>query len=474
MIKNLILLVNLSAVVLFNFLAGETVTLTQNFPDNVEAGSEYTMELTINKGSVSGFAKIQQEVPEGFVVKEIDSQQASFSFSGNTIKLIWMSLPEDEEFTIKYSIMVPGDATDPFTLAGKFSYLDNNERKSASIPEKKVTIGAEEEPIADATPEAKTEQPASSAPTAAASTSDGPAATRVLTDMGNGMQRVDVQLNKPGISGFAKVQEIIPDGMDVTSEKTSDAVFSFVGGKAKFVWMAIPEGESVLVSYMVKLNGVDPSELASIKGEFSYLENNETRKIPVENGVASNTEEPIADATPAPEPEPTPTPQPVAEVTPEPTSEPTPEPTPEPEPVAEVKPEPTPEPEPEPVAEVTPEPEPEPEPVASNFGNNNASASSSDSKVNYKVQICAGHATVKRDHFETAYKFSEEYIFRENHEGWIKYTIGSFEAYKIARDRRNEVTGKYNFPGPFVTAYNQGERITVQEALMLSNQKWVQ
>ena len=62
----------------------------------------------------------------------------------------------------------------------------------------------------------------------------------------------------------------------------------------------------------------------------------------------------------------------------------------------------------------------------------------------------------------------------ERHEGWIKYTTGRYGAYQEARDQRQAyVSGGHNFPGPFVAAYNNGDRITVQEALMLSQQRWV-
>ena len=94
--------------------------------------------------------------------------------------------------------------------------------------------------------------------------------------------------------------------------------------------------------------------------------------------------------------------------------------------------------------------------------------------ISYRVQISASHKQVNANtHFNSAYKFSEEKVYVENHEGWIKYVVGSHDIYKSARDRRNQLTANYTFPGPFVTAYNEGERVTVQEALMISNQKWL-
>ena len=52
---------------------------------------------------------------------------------------------------------------------------------------------------------------------------------------------------------------------------------------------------------------------------------------------------------------------------------------------------------------------------------------------------------------------------------------GRYGNYKEARDQRQAfVQAGHNFPGPFVTAYNNGDRITVQEALLISNQKWIQ
>ena len=50
--------------------------------------------------------------------------------------------------------------------------------------------------------------------------------------------------------------------------------------------------------------------------------------------------------------------------------------------------------------------------------------------------------------------------------------VGNHSEYKKARDSRNELKN-HEFPGPFVSAYNYGERISVQEALILSKQNWI-
>jgi hypothetical protein len=56
----------------------------------------------------------------------------------------------------------------------------------------------------------------------------------------------------------------------------------------------------------------------------------------------------------------------------------------------------------------------------------------------------------------------------------MKWTHGNFAEYKLAKQYRNELVNKCpQLPGPFVTAYQDGNRITVQEALMLTQQPWV-
>jgi hypothetical protein len=56
--------------------------------------------------------------------------------------------------------------------------------------------------------------------------------------------------------------------------------------------------------------------------------------------------------------------------------------------------------------------------------------------------------------------------------GYTKFMVGKHGEYKEARNHRETVKAK-GVNGAFVAAYNGPARITVQEALMISNQKWL-
>ena len=107
-----------------------------------------------------------------------------------------------------------------------------------------------------------------------------------------------------------------------------------------------------------------------------------------------------------------------------------------------------------------------------NTTNELASTNNTTSIISYKVQILAAHKVANQKYFSTRHQYNKGFDI-ENHEGWVKYTTGEFNEYLKARNKREDLS-RYNFPGPFVTAYNNGNRITVQEALMTSKQDWIQ
>jgi hypothetical protein len=87
----------------------------------MKAGEEVTVEVSITKEDVSGFAKVQQTLPVGFTAEVIDAKGATFSFKENTVKFIWMALPADREFTISYKLKTTTDIIGEFSIGGKFS-----------------------------------------------------------------------------------------------------------------------------------------------------------------------------------------------------------------------------------------------------------------------------------------------------------------------------------------------------------------
>ena len=92
--------------------------------------------------------------------------------------------------------------------------------------------------------------------------------------------------------------------------------------------------------------------------------------------------------------------------------------------------------------------------------------------VAFGIQILATHAAVGSEAVKRIYAYPGE-VRHEQHETWHKYTTGYHTTYRAARDNRVALNSNHSFPGPFVTAYLNGQRITVQEALLVTKQNWI-
>lgn len=453
MLKQLILVFHLVSMSFFTIFLSDGIEIETNLPDELVMDSTYIVDVVIKKGDLFGFAKYQQNFPEGFDAKPVETAEASFTFADGKMKFIWMALPEEEEVKITYALTPYDGAPEEAMVEGKFSYIHENERKSYDIPNRMVRVISEE----DETPKIP----------ALAEVS------RVITDQGDNSYRVDLTIDKQGIYGFIKLEEYLPAGAVAEVVEGQKSVFSQVDEKAKFVWMSIPEDEELKVSYTVKASEDVKNELMSMEGNFAFLDENETKTVavlgqdieeaatiaqteevsepePVEEELVEEEVAEVIEEQPEPEQMATPDEDPQEEMT-------------QPEEIAEeiIEEEPVEETVEEEIAEI---PEPAPTPVTD--------IPDPETGIVYKVQIVAGHKVVNEDFIRKTYKFQEPYVI-DNHEGWIKYITGQFDVYKQARDKRESlVAEQHNFPGPFVTAYNAGERITVQEALMITNQKW--
>ncbi len=429
------------------------VTATQKIPNTIKAGEEVTVEVTIVKNDVNGFAKVQQTLPPGFFAEIIDAKGATFSFKDNIVKFIWMALPADKEFTITYKLKPNIDIIGDFSIAGKFSFISDNERKNVDIPPSNITIVKDLEnasqpalavidnPVVENAPTTQTPIVIEKIET---TTNITPAkveiqSTRTIENLGNNY-KVTVKINQTNLDGFAKFVDIVPSGFTASTDNPEGGIFSFSDGEAKILWMAAPKKAEFSVSYFIEPTDAKQGSY-TISGTFSYLENDLTSKHNINSSTfnfntqtiaqtettVSNEQQPIIEKTPA-----------IVE------------------PVKQEK---------------LKTPVVEKQPVKENTKSNITSVPSAEKGVTYKVQVGAGHQTVSNSYFASKFNLTDA-VSTESHEGWIKYIVGKYTEYQQARDKRNMV--RNNVKNAFVTAYNQGKRITVQEALMISNQKWYQ
>jgi len=451
MIKPLFILFNTLAVFLFSLFFGDSpLTIEGRFPKTVKPNTEFTAEIVVKKAAIGGFAKLQVEVPQGFTVKDMDSRNGNFSFTNNVAKIIWTAIPAEAELTIKFILVADASAIGLKKITSKFSYVNNNEKVMVEMTPAEIMVGDNEivnnnkvdstkgEPILNSQTKAVTPVLAQNTESVTQknsvdnSTEQSPeiSCIRLISKGVNQNQiNITVKIKKGNIKGFAKYQEILPVGCTAKSSSTSGSSFSVSDGKAKFVWVSLPEDEEMVVSFVLETSNLTPNDAKLEKGEFSYLENDQSKKtklpielIPVNPTIASvktNTES-INNKINATNSESVVT-NIIAE-TPKTTNE------------------------------------------------NNAVIAKKEGNILYLVQIGAYRAAIASEKLAKKFSISEN-IKSEMAEGLNKFMVGNFNEYKFARDHRETIKQKGCIDA-FVAAYNGPKRITVQEALMITNQKW--
>ena len=438
LIVNLILALTLKNV----FQAG--VTFQIQAPAEVVAGTEFEVTITIQKGNLESFSRLQQSFPAGLKASPYLSSNADFTFEEKRARFIWLRLPSENEFSVVYKIKADERLKGTFSIDGKFSYIDENERKSVSMISQPIVIlpspNIDPSLIVDIH-----EYEDLVIPYIAPVTSE----PRMACIRQKPVREADgyvinILVNKELKQKFAKIEENIPTGYKAVSINPREAIFTYKDRMAKFLWMNLPSDPYFLVSYKLI---PDKSEMGEpvLEGKFSYLEGEKTISIDIrqtDRNLASLSPDEIGDLI-------------VQLNTPR-------------------------------LAEKTPQPEPDNEiipvrppttdetvktPVKKPKNNKANNLLEPEEGIYYRIQIAAGHKAINMDQYFKKFHLDKE-VRKEFHEGWHKYSIGSFAVYKDARDYRVHIWNTTAIDDAFVSAYNNGNRITVQEALMIANQTW--
>ncbi|MGC9374680.1 MAG: hypothetical protein ACP5DQ_06525 [Bacteroidales bacterium] len=441
MIKHLLLLIYTWIVLAISFVFSD-VTLEMNATKQVEAGNEITVEVTLNKLDFESFARFQQEIPAGLTPVPVHTANADFSFKDQKVKFIWLKLPAQEEITVTYKLKVDQRLKGNFDLQGTFSYIADNERKSVDVTAQNITItpSADIDPnlIVDINDFKNLVKPSATEKSLMAQVK----CIRQIpyTGVEDNEYIVNLLVHKGDKEKFAKIQESVPDGYKAVSIENKDAIFTFKDQTVKFLWMNLPADPYFVVSYkLVPENGV--TDKPALNGTFSYIENDNTLSIDIiekdinlENTSPENLMAIISSVGKTPS---------ASLYT-----------TRSGDYSGKVKIE---------IAESALQ--------AMREDTKLTNVLEPESGVYYRVQIAAGHRPINIDRYFKKYNLDKE-VRTEFHEGWRKYSVGSFYVYKAARDYRVHIWNTTTIDDAFVAAYNNGQRITVQEALMITNHEW--
>jgi hypothetical protein len=444
------------------------IEISLDLPSEVEAGKSFIVSIKLQKGALEEFSRFQQELPVGLKAEQVSSGTADYSFEKQRIRYIWLKLPPDEQINLSYKVNVDQRLKGSFTLDGEFSYVEENERKMVNVSTDPVTIiPSPDIAVADQVDIAQFGQVLAAEQAAGQSRREITCIrqTPYLSANGNDLV-VNLLVYKKDLDKFAKIEEQVPEGFEAKSMESREAIFTFQDGVAKFVWMNLPPGQGFRIAYRLVPVREMTVEGLTITGQLSYIEEGKNISIPVrqENIDLSAVDESqveqlmarieSGEAAPGPAaglPE-TLGSQGTAGAQGE-------------QPVAgagerEVKDE-------QPVSGTT-------RPEVKDTGGGPPERIPATLQlavmdgIYYRIQVAAFRKLNDPGEIRGSSQLGRP-LKIEYHQGLYKYTIGPFNSYNDARALRDELVENGTVRDAFVTAYRNGMRMSVPQAISLNN-----
>ena len=461
MIKSLIVALNSLVLLFLGLFAGESISLEMETRSEVEAGGQFDVSVMIDKGDSESFARFSAELPRGLKAVSGSAENADFRFEGQQVKFVWMRLPNLPKLKLSYRVEVDPRLRGSFNLGGELAYIANNTRQTAVVAPRTIVITPS--PLVAADKQLDLADYQTSIPAQrdiALSMLKVRCIRETPTLLSDGQDYVvRILVNRGEALKFAKIEENIPKGYTAEPIDTKDAIFSCEDGVVKFLWMTLPAEELFTVSYRLIPEKGRVDGKPKITGSFSFVQNEATRTIAITQrsvrlqnmttaeleGLVRESPLSIAQNSATQLDGGTLEPQGPSEGGVE----------------FEVK-----------HQDIAPMRQGRRGGRRSRLVQNmDDFLLAPESGVYYRVQVAAGHRPIDINRYFRRLSLHAD-VRTERHEGWYKYSVGSFKEYKLARDYRTEIWNTTPIRDAFVAAYNNGNRITVQEALMITSQKW--
>ncbi len=415
-------------------VSGQEVDISIDHPSRVNAGEEFTVSVTISKGTLTDYSRFSQDLPLGLSATNVSSPNADFSFDNQRIRVIWLKMPGSDQVTISYRIMVDPRLKGSFMLGGVFAYVVDDERKFLNFDKNEVVTIVPNTSVDPAlVVDIEDFEGGEAAPVAARSGELFAMAVRQKPELLNsGGYLVRLLVNNPSGSKYAKIEETVPFGYIVEEVNSNDGIVSHAASTVKFIWMKLPETTEFEVVYRLVPKQNEPQGDMIIDGMLTYTAGNDNRIVEIKEmdiylsemsqaqkrnllatgAIPARTGRSNANATKQAEPVKTRQP---ATGTSVPGS-------------------------------------------ASGKVIMNTKVLDYGSGAYYRVQLSAN-----RTAFDAVSYYREVGVDREvlveQHEGYYKYTIGPFSTYEQAVSYKNQMDGLSGIDGAFVVAYRGGRRV---------------
>ncbi|NOR34044.1 MAG: hypothetical protein GQ579_05130 [Bacteroidales bacterium] len=412
-------------------LSGQDVEISIDHPERVNAGENFTVTVTIKKGSLTDYSRFSQDLPLGLAATNVSSPNADFSFDEQRVRIIWLKLPEANEIKVSYLVSVDARLKGKFSLGGVFAYVVGDERKFLNFDQRKpITIvpsnSVDQSLIVDIQNFRGGKAPVTP-PTV--SRGVGPFAMAVRQRpalLNTGGYLVHLLIDNPPGSKYAKVEESIPSGYQFEEVNSNEGIVSHAASTVKFIWMKMPEQSEFEVIYRLVPKQGEPQGNMLIEGLLTYTDGNQNKEagivemdVSLDNLSATQKRDLLATGK---VPQATRTTPPVQTVSRPPASS----------------------------ADMG---------SASGRVIANTKVLDRGTGVYFRIQLTANMNAFDATTFYREAGVDRE-VFVEQHNGYYKYTVGPFQTYSQAMSYKENVENIQEVQGAFVVGYNNGNRVS--------------